>query len=548
MKSYIAPTMTVQTAPKVEAAKPATTMKEVEFEIPISIPTSVYYSSMGRIMAEGTGRVESYRQAFNIVVVVGTGGTGGYVVRDLMRYISTLPYAKNTLVVLMDADEVEPKNIGRQNFLVRDIGKNKADVLAGRYGAAFGVKVVSLPKHLTKDNIDTVLSADHFRKLVATYILNLTPEEAANGQTNSLCFNLVLITCVDNNKTRCLISEKLGYDRTGDLQAYRKLPVGRKSLMDLLIDRNHGTTTKSITWIDSGNETDSGQVIVYYDSISSGFAINQEYGHLDFGISLLGKPNVPTYPYTTRRYGSLAEWFLGFTDTPEREGKSVARIAAETYIADCQRKHYPSDHQNKHQRLMKSVRELKPNAEDFAEQTRLSLSMGLMEDQVLAGWSTFPVTYVYPTIFEKADDKLNTELSCAERAVADPQNIMVNLQAASHIMNYVSRILASNPKNAILKSFGCAWKGDNCTEMYINTVNTAKIFGGIVEHLEVTNLKNRVSVKAKAAPAAKTDVKAKEAVAKPVVAAAARPSESPFFVDNLDEEPDEEDDEDDNIF
>ena len=65
------------------------------------------------------------------IVVIGAGGTGGYVIPHLYR----LGYASNRYVkiIVCDGDVVEEKNLIRQNFVGQDIGRNKAQVQAERY-------------------------------------------------------------------------------------------------------------------------------------------------------------------------------------------------------------------------------------------------------------------------------------------------------------------------------------------------------------------------------------------------------------------------------
>ena len=61
------------------------------------------------------------------VVVVGCGGTGGFVAESLCRL---LPH--NATPVLVDHDRVEERNLARQNFFSEDIGKVKSEALALR--------------------------------------------------------------------------------------------------------------------------------------------------------------------------------------------------------------------------------------------------------------------------------------------------------------------------------------------------------------------------------------------------------------------------------
>jgi threonine dehydrogenase-like Zn-dependent dehydrogenase len=61
------------------------------------------------------------------ITVVGAGGVGGIII-DLLY---SLGYEK---VRIFDFDEVERRNLTRQNFGEEDILKNKAEILAERYG------------------------------------------------------------------------------------------------------------------------------------------------------------------------------------------------------------------------------------------------------------------------------------------------------------------------------------------------------------------------------------------------------------------------------
>jgi len=71
------------------------------------------------------------------VLVVGCGGTGGYIIRDIARAMKHIPFTLD----IQDGDKVEHKNLIRQNFLEQDIGRNKAEVLAERYSAGYGVEI-----------------------------------------------------------------------------------------------------------------------------------------------------------------------------------------------------------------------------------------------------------------------------------------------------------------------------------------------------------------------------------------------------------------------
>lgn len=138
------------------------------------------------------------------VIVLGCGGTGSYLIPLLARSISTL--GRKVKLILIDGDTVEEKNLKRQNFVAPDIGQNKAEVMATRYGA-FGIEISSSKKYLDK--------ADDLVSLIQG--MGTLP---------------LIISCVDNVKTRMLVRDAL---------------------------TNYGGASY---WIDTGNEEFNGQVVL----------------------------------------------------------------------------------------------------------------------------------------------------------------------------------------------------------------------------------------------------------------------------------------------
>src|SRR5439155_23911290 len=71
------------------------------------------------------------------IVVVGCGGTGGF----LAEAIARLLIGRSALLYLVDPDRVEPHNVARQCFDRADVGRFKAEVLAERLARRFGREV-----------------------------------------------------------------------------------------------------------------------------------------------------------------------------------------------------------------------------------------------------------------------------------------------------------------------------------------------------------------------------------------------------------------------
>jgi len=66
-----------------------------------------------------------------MIYIVGCGGVGSFLAPTLCMLVG------KDNVTLIDGDTLERKNLNRQLFNESDIGRNKADALAERYGCAF---------------------------------------------------------------------------------------------------------------------------------------------------------------------------------------------------------------------------------------------------------------------------------------------------------------------------------------------------------------------------------------------------------------------------
>ena len=153
------------------------------------------------------------RDSINLVLV-GCGGSGSWLAPTIARTARLLieKFNKQVQVIFVDPDTVEPKNCYRQNFAEFEIGQNKAETLARRYGLAWGLDVLALPRRFDAE-LDKLLSNEH-----QTYY--------------SLS---VLIGCVDNAAARA------------EIQRYvtEKAPY-----------------SAARWWLDCGNSRHSGQVLL----------------------------------------------------------------------------------------------------------------------------------------------------------------------------------------------------------------------------------------------------------------------------------------------
>lgn len=135
------------------------------------------------------------------VMVVGAGGTGGRLIPALMQVMR-----RGDTVAIVDGDHVEDRNLARQNFRTRDIGMNKAEVMANRYRRD-GVAVTAYATMLTAENISAI---------------------AGGGRDES---SLIILGCVDSWRARQVI-------------------------------QNAMASRLATIWIDGGNERRGGQVLM----------------------------------------------------------------------------------------------------------------------------------------------------------------------------------------------------------------------------------------------------------------------------------------------
>lgn len=79
--------------------------------------------------------------------LIGCGGNGSWLATTICRLARLFHEThKPTQVTFIDPDFVENKNLVRQNFCYAEIGLNKAQALALRYSAAWGIEIRAIDK------------------------------------------------------------------------------------------------------------------------------------------------------------------------------------------------------------------------------------------------------------------------------------------------------------------------------------------------------------------------------------------------------------------
>lgn len=150
----------------------------------------------------------------NVVVCIGTGGTGGAFVKEFTKILLDKNYSTDTSLVLVDGDRVESHNAIRQPFSNEDLMQNKAITLAAAISECYGIndEIISVyPRY-----IDTV------EQLKDAISLGLTLDKKNR---------VYLVGAVDNHRARQIMHQ----------------------YFDLVDD---------IIYIDSANEYSHGEVVI----------------------------------------------------------------------------------------------------------------------------------------------------------------------------------------------------------------------------------------------------------------------------------------------
>lgn len=145
---------------------------------------------MIKLLSLYNNRYNQFQSVLFNIVLLGCGGTGGYLVQRLSKILYGF---KDTgyICTLVDPDIVQEGNLLRQPFLPTDIGKKKASVLAERYGLTYGLRIGSVTDAYVE-------SVDQLEKLF---------ERKAYSWGYGRYIQDVLIGCVDNNYSRQVMND-----------------------------------------------------------------------------------------------------------------------------------------------------------------------------------------------------------------------------------------------------------------------------------------------------------------------------------------------------
>lgn len=157
------------------------------------------------------------------LVLVGAGGTGSWVAPQMARLARAVTdTGRQAELVIIDHDRVETKNVGRSNFAYCEVGRYKAETLAARLAAAWGVRV-----GFAVEKFEPQLLEER--------------ETAASTPTTH-----VVVGCVDNGTARRRLAEVLDPEKT---------PIARHW--------SGAGRVPSVYYLDCGNfARDGGQVLL----------------------------------------------------------------------------------------------------------------------------------------------------------------------------------------------------------------------------------------------------------------------------------------------
>ena len=207
------------------------------------------------------------------IVVVGCGGTGSWLLPKLVKTINDgirkSIIRKDVKLILIDGDIVEEKNLVRQNFIEQDIGQNKAEVMASRYGPHLINEngAIFIDKYIADSEQYEKLTAEDkdfyfdFEEMYTFFLERYSIPSAQRGMK----YSRVVFNLVDNNIAR---------------QTLHKIVSG-------MIDNDYKTYV-----IDVGNDMYNGQAFTSMYSNSNPYGESMFKVNNEFSLIINGIPDI----------------------------------------------------------------------------------------------------------------------------------------------------------------------------------------------------------------------------------------------------------------
>lgn len=150
-------------------------------------------------MARKIGRIT----ASYTILVVGSGGTGTYFLKEFTHFLGSAPKKVQSMIkglYVADGDIVEEKNLSRQCFCPDDVGDNKAVAFA----AALNDYLYDCESPLCWEPISSyITSVSQIKEIMKDSYYSPTSTYFYNTNEDQLSLQIpVIISCVDNNGAR----------------------------------------------------------------------------------------------------------------------------------------------------------------------------------------------------------------------------------------------------------------------------------------------------------------------------------------------------------
>lgn len=114
---------------------------------------------------------------FDKIFVIGTGGTGGYLIPPLVKTLNFHPSTKDGLIYIIDGDEFEERNLTRQMMTPSHVGQNKAEAMVEMCEAMGFNNTISVPEYIDTQGIIPYLNESE-RPLVIVAVDNAASRHA----------------------------------------------------------------------------------------------------------------------------------------------------------------------------------------------------------------------------------------------------------------------------------------------------------------------------------------------------------------------------------
>lgn len=444
---------------------------------PVAIPKGFSESSLEHILNHPLVQTASTQDVISQIfksmdtihiVQIGAGGTGGYVASNLLRQLGSMhPLLQDRIYYwLMDGDEFEAKNMGRQLCTEDDLGENKAEVLINKYGEFYGCNmdhVFAIPAYLT--NISQLIAANAIPRYTPNpvaytksnindlwpstkYSCNFTPyvskEDADNCKKirdllqletvipchSSTYPTIIFIDCVDKNAPRKIIHDYMQQYKTSK-SCYQSNSVFRNRLKNMLdFDDLPAAFT---TFVNRGDayKLISREMLSLRSCIGSNIYLissgNSQYtGQVYWGRISQFFPDQPAATYSDiMTQGDPEDYSLAniLTAMAEYNGSPVKDTGMRSLYEN--------------NRILEivpnlTVRKWESIPDVITENPNYFKSL----------FMSVPTPYErFPELLDLEVDKAEEAMSCAERAAQNVQNITANQTAATLVNNYLTSIL-----------------------------------------------------------------------------------------------------------